>query len=293
MNITCIAHSYHKKISWIWTLEYTLKYYKNSDTNARTQVRGGCAGEFENKGMRLKCSATEKSYGECGLFPGIHCQKGQGEKNEGKIVKTETCKTRLECAKKCRGVSGASKSTMWKEEICANVSVTQDGEAWVVREILQVRTSVRLSSPGVLSYLPWILRVLVSGRSFLSWILAEIRIENTYLDLPSSRHCWMERHHLIRSHKHRSHGRRENMKVMRHNNYFIYIKRGGMCLSEKPTTASRGLNWLHFVLEQQSSQSQSLIWSNINLMLTCSSTMFLKYCPLYLCSSVVSVYGVA
>ena len=51
--------------------------------------------------MRLKCSATEKSYGECGLFLGIHCQ-GQGEKNEGKIVKTETCKTRLSVQRNVR-----------------------------------------------------------------------------------------------------------------------------------------------------------------------------------------------
>ena len=89
--------------------EYSAKICKKDETwgcvddgeNDKIWVREGCAGEFENKGVRLKCSATEKSYGECGLFPGIHCQKGQGEKNEKKIVKTENVKTRLDCAKKC------------------------------------------------------------------------------------------------------------------------------------------------------------------------------------------------
>jgi hypothetical protein len=38
-NANCITYLYHKKISPKATLKCTLKYYENSDINARTQVR--------------------------------------------------------------------------------------------------------------------------------------------------------------------------------------------------------------------------------------------------------------
>ena len=38
-HIICITYLYHKKISPKATLKCTLKYYENSDTNARPQVR--------------------------------------------------------------------------------------------------------------------------------------------------------------------------------------------------------------------------------------------------------------
>ena len=38
-NITCIAYSYHKKITQKSTLEYPIDHDENSNINARTQVR--------------------------------------------------------------------------------------------------------------------------------------------------------------------------------------------------------------------------------------------------------------
>jgi len=66
-------------------------------------VRGGCHGLFMNGDIQVRCSAMlPGTYGECSIFPGYECNKGQGEDNKDKILDTITVKSRQECASKCR-----------------------------------------------------------------------------------------------------------------------------------------------------------------------------------------------